>query len=164
MNKIGGVLLFLITLERLIKGALKENKKAKIHELLEVMEKNHRLDEETLFSMEIASLLYELMLAHDIIEWSVPLEKIYISPIEKWIALFFLGNKQQKDIIFTEFMNIFPERIDFTEAMKKFVKSEHCSRIELTILIDLISSMGREFQRANQDIIEVIIYGFCQRI
>ena len=61
-------------------------------------------------------------------------------------------------------MGIFPERIDFTEAMKKFVKSEHCSRIELTILIDLISSMGSEFQRSNQDIIEVIIYGFCQRI
>ena len=81
VNKIGGILLFIITLERLIKGALKEKKKAKIHELLEIMEKNHRLDEDILFSLEIASLLYELMLTYDIIAYSVPLEKVYTSPI-----------------------------------------------------------------------------------
>ena len=39
----------------------------------------------------------------------VTLEKVYSSPIEKWIALFFLGRKQQKDLVFTKFLGIFPE-------------------------------------------------------
>jgi hypothetical protein len=42
------------------------------------------------------------MLEHNIIDtdqynlWNVASE-----PIEKWMALFFLGNKQEKDLIFT---------------------------------------------------------------
>lgn len=96
------------------------------------------MDEETLFEMEVASNLYELMLKNDIIRPNVSLYKVYTSPIEKWIALFFLGEKQKKELIFDEFMAIFPDTEDFTEALKKYVKSEHCSKIELTILIDLV--------------------------
>lgn len=39
------------------------------------------MDEETLFEMEVASNLYELMLKNDIIRPNVSLYKVYTSPI-----------------------------------------------------------------------------------
>lgn len=71
------------------------------------------------------------MINHSIIDpEEVSLEKVFKEPIDKWIALFFLGNKQQKDLIFKDFMQIFDnEEVYFVGALKKFVASEHCSKI-----------------------------------
>lgn len=50
------------------------------------------------------------------------------------------------------------------EALRKFVASEHCSKIELSFLIDLITHKDEDFQKDNQNIISVIIDGFCSRV
>ena len=104
------------------------------------------------------------MLKQAIIEPEVRLEDVMKNPVEKYIGLFFLGNKQKKFLIFNEYMKIFESKYDFAERLKAYVHSEHCSKIELTMLIDLIAQEKRDFQIENQHIIDVIIDGFCARI
>ncbi len=46
--------------------------------------------------------MYNLLLEEKIIDYrEVSLQEVYDEPIEKWIALFFLGDRQEKDLIFT---------------------------------------------------------------
>ena len=61
-------------------------------------------------------------------------------------------------------MNIFESKEDFASKLRSFVHSEHCSKIELTMLIDLIDKKSKEFQIENQQAIGVVIEGFCSRI
>ena len=61
-------------------------------------------------------------------------------------------------------MNIFESKEDFASKLRAFVLSQHCSKIELSMLVDLINKKSKEFQIGNQQVIGVVIEGFCSRI
>ena len=48
-----------------------------------------------------------------IIKPSYSLLEVINKPVEKFIGLFFLGNKQKKNLIFNEYLNIFSDKAKF---------------------------------------------------
>ena len=87
---------------------------------------------------------------------------------EDLVALFFLENRQRKEFIFREFrdlyVNLYNGPHEFNAVINAFINSENCSRIELEIFINEIKNKGEEFQVDNQDLIELIIDGFCKKL
>ena len=81
------------------------------------------MDSDSIFKLRINTLFYELMLKEAIIEPEVRLEDVIKNPVEKYIGLFFLGNKQKKSLIFNDYMNIFESKYDFAERLKAYVHS-----------------------------------------
>ncbi len=87
---------------------------------------------------------------------------------EDLIALFFLENRQRKEFIFNEFRDLYVKLYDnpdnFNDAIKQFIHSENCSRIELEIFIKEVLIKGSDFQIDNQALIELLIDGFCKKL
>jgi len=102
------------------------------------------------------------------------MEKLLSLSEEDLIAVFFLGNEQKHKLILRELRNLYDDplisrnSVDdlslFDGVMEKFVNSENCSPVEIRLLTDEIKEMGPEFQQANQQLIRIIINGFCQRL
>ena len=57
--------------------------------------------------IHLTSNLYYLYLKEQIITEEINIIDIFNDPIEKWIALLFLGNRQKKYLLFDEFLDIF---------------------------------------------------------
>lgn len=78
-----------------------ENMYEKISQLCEIFGEVHKIEGTVLEEIDIMACFFELMICKEIIDVKeIDLNQFVSEPMEKWIALFFLGNKQQKQLIF----------------------------------------------------------------
>ena len=141
--------------------------------LVEIFKKENKLTGDAHETVSLYASMHKFMLKNDFCEKkgdrsSFTTEELMDFSNEDLIALFFLENRQRKEFIFKEFRDLYVKLYNnpdkFNDAIRQFIHSENCSRIELEIFIKEVTEKGIDFQIDNQPLIELLIDGFCMKL
>ena len=109
--------------------------------MVQVFKKENKLVGDAYETVRLYSSMHKFMLKNDFCEKKhgdhsgFTTEELMDFSNEDLIALFFLENRQRKEFIFNQFRKLYvrlytnPDK--FNDAIRQFIHSENCSRIEL---------------------------------
>jgi hypothetical protein len=108
--------------------------------LVEIFRKDNKLLGSAYEDVRLYTSMHKFMLKNDFCEKKADrhgftTEELIQFTNEDLIALFFLENRQRKEFIFNQFrdlyVNLYGNPDKFNGAIKEFIQSDNCSRIEL---------------------------------